>query len=153
MVLMFVASWLLSFFLMPLEMTTVNRTFSVGKFYMSLYMTFMMVAAESLVMLLLWFVGVMQHMHYNVRVFTSIMFVVGIVGTLVVRQGLIVPQVGVSTVNFSRAMIEHHENAIFMAGKLLLRTTDTSIPAELLELAVNITTTQASEIDFMRQFA
>lgn len=136
---------------MPIAMTTINRTFNINKFYMSLFMAFLMIVSHALVVLIMWSVGI-RRLHRYVRNFILFALIFGIVGAVITRQVFIVPQVGMSTVDFSRAMIEHHENAIFMA-RLLLERTLGSIPGPLIELAVNITTTQASEIEFMKQYS
>lgn len=143
--LMVLLSFVIAYWIMPINMTTVNRQDSVLKLYRALFMSALMLFVAGLVRALVsWRV-----LSRRARWFVILSIVIGVAAIVGVRQGLIVPQVGFDTQQFARAMIEHHQNAIYMADVLLLRD---DIPLSMQELAVNISKSQAEEIDFMFTF-
>ena len=144
-VLMVSLSFVIAYWIMPINMTTVNRQDSVLKLYRALFMSFLMLFVAGFVRAVVsWRV-----LTRRARNFVIWSIVLGVAGFVLVRQALIVTQAGLNTPQFARAMIEHHQNAIYMADVLLRRN---DVPPDMQALAVNISRTQADEIAFMLTF-
>lgn len=106
-------------------------TNNLNKVYMAFFMTFLMILGEIILL---------QH---STNAF--------IIGSLIALSGIalycIQEQIGITSSQFMSGMIEHHENAIFMAEKLLQRN---DVPRPVQDLATNIIRTQTTEVAQMR---
>ncbi len=143
--LMVLLSFVIAYWITPLNLTTANRQNSVLKLYHALLMASLMLFVAGLVRAIVsWRV-----LSRRARWFVILSIIVGIAAIIGVRQGLIVPQVGMNTQQFARVMIEHHQNTMYMADMLLLRD---DVPLPMQQLAANISKTHGEKIDFLLTF-
>ena len=143
--LMVLLSFIISYWLVPISLTTEHRQDSVLKLYHALLMASLMLLVAGLVRAIVsW-----RMMSRRARGFVVLSIVVGIAAIVGIRQGLIVPQVGMNTQQFARVMIEHHQNTMYMADMLLLRD---DVPPPMQQLAANISKTHGEKIEFLLSF-
>lgn len=134
-VVMFVGSFLIQYFLMPAVMieNRIDITNSIGKAYMAVIMAISMV-----------FLEVMMHdQHYsvcstNAYIMLSALFVLFIY--------LYRKQVAIKDKQYLEGMIEHHSMALLTSKEILKKTDDYNIA----KLAKNIIEAQENEIKIMR---
>ena len=135
MVVMFIGSFLIQYFLMSAIMVEnkIDITNSVGKAYMAVIMGIYMVILE-----------VMMHDHqYNI---VSTSFYIGLIILLVLFIYLYRKQVAVNDKQYLEGMIEHHSMALLTSKEILKKTDDYNIA----KLAKNIIESQENEIKIMR---
>ena len=135
MVVMFVGSFLIQYFLMPPIMVN-NRLYitnNIGKAYMSVIMALFMILLE-----------VMMHDHqYHVL---SLNLYVSIIAGLVLFVYLYRKQIAINDKQYLEGMIEHHSMALLTSEEILKKTDDYNIA----KLAKNIIQTQETEIKTMK---
>jgi hypothetical protein len=136
MVVMFVGSFIVQYFLMPPIM--VNKftyvTNNVGKAYLATIMALSMVIIE-----------VMMHDHqYHVLSVNwyAILFALLAIFTYLYRK-----QIAVNDKQYLEGMIEHHSMALFMSDEILKKTDNYDVA----KLAKNIIQTQNDELRFMTE--
>jgi len=135
MIVMFVGSFVIQYFFMPLIMIDQFSDFtnSIGKAYMSVIMGILMVLLE-----------VAMHDHqYGV---CSTNFYVALIGFLVLFIYLYRKQVAIKDKQYLEGMIEHHSMALLTSKEILKKTDDYNIS----KLAKNIIQTQETEIKTMK---
>ncbi len=143
--LMVLLSFVIAYWITPLNLTTENRQNSVLKLYHALLMASLMLLVAGLVRAIVsW-----RMMSRRARAFVVLSIIVGVAAIVGIRQGLIVPQVGMNAQQFARVMIEHHQNTMDVADMLLLRD-DVALPMQ--QLAANISKTHGEKIDFLLSF-
>lgn len=135
-IVMFVGSFLIQYFLMPPIMVSSSKyiTNNLGKAYMAVIMGIFMV-----------FLEVMMHDHeYHILSFK-------IYTILAIGLGLFVylyrNQIAINDKQYVEGMIEHHSMGIFTSEEILNKTNDYNIA----KLAKNIIQTQKDEIREMRE--
>jgi len=135
MVVMFVGSFLIQYFLMPPIMVNNNIfiTNNIGKFYMSVIMALFMILLE-----------VMMHDH-QYRVFSLNLYIFIFAG-LALFAYLYKKQVAINDKQYLEGMIEHHSMALLTSEEILKKTDNYDIA----KLAKNIIQTQEDEIKEMR---
>ena len=135
MVVMFIGSFLIQYFLMSSIMVEnkIDITNSIGKAYMAIIMSVYMV-----------FLEVMMHDHQYGVVSTS--FYIGLTSLLVLFIYLYRKQVAVNDKQYLEGMIEHHSMALLTSKEILKKTDDYNIA----KLAKNIIEAQENEIKIMR---
>ena len=132
---MFVASFLIQYFLMPAVMVEkrADITNSIGKAYMAVIMAISML-----------FLEVMMHDHqYSVL---STRTYVGIFGFLALFVFLYRRQIGIDDKQYLEGMIEHHSMALLTSNRILEKTSNYNVA----KLAKNILQKQQDEILEMR---
>jgi len=136
MVVMFVGSFLIQYFLMPPIMVS-NRLYitnNLGKAYMSVIMALFMILLE-----------VMMHDHqYHVLSLNLYAF---IIAGLVLFVYLYRKQVAINDKQYLEGMIEHHSMALLTSEEILKKTDNYDVA----KLAKNIIQTQTDEIREMTQ--
>jgi hypothetical protein len=136
MVVMFVGSFLIQYFLMPPIMVS-NRLYitnNIGKAYMSVIMALFMILLE-----------VMMHDHqYHVLSLNLYAF---IIAGLVLFVYLYRKQVAINDKQYLEGMIEHHSMGILTSEEILKKTDNYDVA----KLAKNIIQTQTDEIREMRE--
>jgi hypothetical protein len=136
MVVMFVGSLLIQYFLMPPIMVS-NRIYitnNIGKAYMAVIMALFMILLE-----------VMMHDHqYHVL---SLNLYAIIFGALALFIYLYRKQVAINDKQYLEGMIEHHSMALLTSEEILKKTDNYNIA----KLAKNIIQTQQDEIRVMRE--
>ena len=136
MVVMFVGSFLIQYFLMPPIMVN-NRaeiTNNIGKAYMSVIMALFMVLLE-----------VLMHDHqYHVLSMNLYAILIASLGLFIY---LYRKQIAIKDKQYLEGMIEHHSMALFTSEEILKKTNDYNIA----KLAKNIIQTQTDEIKSMRE--
>jgi hypothetical protein len=136
MVVMFVGSFLIQYFLMPPIMVNNRRyiTNNLGKAYMSVIMALFMILLE-----------VMMHDHqYHVLSLNLYAF---IIAGLVLFVYLYRKQVAINDKQYLEGMIEHHSMGILTSEEVLKKTDNYGVA----KLAKNIIQTQTDEIREMMQ--
>ena len=135
MVVMFIGSFLIQYFLMSSIMVEnkIDITNSIGKAYMAIIMSVYML-----------FLEVMMHDHQYGVVSTS--FYIGLTSLLVLFIYLYRKQVAVNDKQYLEGMIEHHSMALLTSKEILKKTDDYNIA----KLAKNIIEAQENEIKIMR---
>ena len=136
MVVMFVGSFLIQYFLMPPIMVN-NRAYitnNIGKAYMSVIMALFMILLE-----------VMMHDHQYHVFSTNFYIVLGVLLALFVY--LYRKQVAINDNQYLEGMIEHHSMALLTSEQILEKTQSEKIR----KLATNIVETQQAEINYMKQ--
>jgi hypothetical protein len=136
MVVMFVGSLLIQYFLMPPIMVN-NRIYitnSIGKAYMAVIMALFMILLE-----------VMMHDHqYHVL---SLNLYILIISGLVLFVYLYRKQIAINDKQYLEGMIEHHSMALLTSEEILKKTDNYNVA----KLAKNIIQTQQDEIRVMRK--
>jgi uncharacterized protein (DUF305 family) len=135
MIVMFVGSFIIQYFLMPPIMIDQFSDFtnSVGKAYMSVIMAIFMVLME-----------VAMHDHqYDV---CSTNFYIALVAALLLFIYLYRKQVAIKDKQYLEGMIEHHSMALLTSKEILKKTDDYNVA----KLAKNIIQTQENEIKVMK---
>jgi len=111
-----------------------NITFSVGKFYLSTIMAFLM--------------GLTEVLMFDIHMRTiSIQYYLGLIFFLVVFVYLYRNQVYIEDKDYLQEMIEHHSMALLTSEEILQKTHSERVK----KLAENIISTQEKEIAYMRQ--
>jgi hypothetical protein len=135
MLIMFVGSFIIQYFLMPPVMVseTTYITNNIGKVYMAVIMGLFMVVLE-----------IMMHDHqYNVF---SWNLYAGFITMLALFVYLYRKQVAVDDKQYLEGMIEHHSMGIFTSEEILKKTDN----YEVAKIAKNIIQTQNDELRAMR---
>lgn len=136
MVVMFVGSFLIQYFLMPPIMVS-NRLYitnNIGKAYMSVIMALFMILLE-----------VMMHDHqYHVL---SLNLYVSIIAGLVLFVYLYRKQIAINDKQYLEGMIEHHSMGILTSEEILKKSDNYNT----VKLAKNIIQTQQDEIKIMKE--
>jgi hypothetical protein len=136
MVVMFVGSFLIQYFLMPPIMVN-NRVYitnNIGKAYMSVIMALFMILLE-----------VMMHDHqYHVLSLNLYAF---IIAGLVLFVYLYRKQVYINDKQYLEGMIEHHSMGILTSEEILKKSDNYNV----VKIAKNIIQTQQDEIKIMRE--
>ena len=138
MVVMFVGSFLIQYFLMsPIMVNSrTDITNNIGKAYMAVIMSLFMILLE-----------IMMHDHqYNVF---SLNFYVGIFVALAIFIYLYRKQVAINDKQYLEGMIEHHSMALLTSEEILLKTDNYNVA----KLAKNIIQTQTEEIRTMKELS
>jgi hypothetical protein len=136
MVVMFVGSFLIQYFLMPPIMVNsrVYITNNIGKAYMSVIMALFMILLE-----------VMMHDHqYHVLSLNLYAF---IIAGLVLFVYLYRKQVYINDKQYLEGMIEHHSMGILTSEEILKKSDNYNV----VKIAKNIIQTQQDEIKIMRE--
>ena len=136
MVVMFVGSFLIQYFLMsPIMVNSrTDITNNIGKAYMATIMALFMILLE-----------VMMHDHqYSVF---SLHLYVGIIIALIIFIYLYRKQVAIKDKQYLEGMIEHHSMALLTSEEILKKTDNYDIA----KLAKNIIQTQTDELRTMRE--
>jgi hypothetical protein len=134
MLVMFVGSFLIQYFLMPPIMVSNKKyiTNNLGKAYMAAIMAILML-----------FLEVMMHDH-QYKIFSTNWYV-----SLAALSGLFVylyrNQIGINDKQYLEGMIEHHSMGIFTSEEILKKTNNYNVT----KLAKNIIQTQEDEIKEM----
>ena len=138
MVVMFVGSFLIQYFLMsPIMVNSrTDITNNIGKAYMATIMGLFMILLEIM----------MHDHHYDVF---SLNFYVGIFASLAIFIYLYRKQVAINDKQYLEGMIEHHSMALLTSEEILLKTDNYNVA----KLAKNIIQTQTDEIRTMRELA
>ena len=134
-IIMFIGSFLIHYFLMSLIMVENRRdiTNSIGKAYAAIIMGVYMV-----------FLEIMMHDHQYSIVSTS--FYIGLTALLVLFIYLYRKQIAVNDKQYLEGMIEHHSMALLASKEILKKTDDYNVA----KLAKNIIEAQENEIKIMR---
>lgn len=135
MIVMFIGSFIIQYFLMPPIMIENFSDFtnSTGKVYMSIIMCIFMVLLE-----------VAMHDHqYEV---CSTNFYIGLVAMLILFIYLYRKQVAIKDKQYLEGMIEHHSMALLTSKEILKKTDDYNVA----KLAKNIISSQETEIKTMK---
>jgi hypothetical protein len=135
MIVMFVGSFVIQYFLMPPIMIEQFSDFtnSIGKAYMAAIMGIFMVLME-----------VAMHDHqYDV---CSTNFYIALIGTLILFIYLYRKQVAIKDKQYLEGMIEHHSMALLTSKEILKKTDDYNVA----KLAKNIIQSQENEIKVMK---
>jgi len=138
MVVMFVGSFLIQYFLMaPIMVNSrADITNNIGKAYMAIIMSLFMILLE-----------IIMHDHqYNVF---SLNFYLGIFVALIIFAYLYRKQVAINDKQYLEGMIEHHSMALLTSEEILKKTDNYNVA----KLAKNIIQTQTDEIRTMRELA
>lgn len=136
MLIMFVGSFIIQYFLMPPVMVseTTYITNNIGKVYMAVIMGLFMVVLE-----------IMMHDHqYNVF---SWNLYAGFITMLALFVYLYRKQVAVDDKQYLEGMIEHHSMGIFTSEEILKKTDNYDVA----KIAKNIIQTQNDELRAMRE--
>ncbi len=138
MVVMFVGSFLIQYFLMsPIMVNSrTDITNNIGKAYMAVIMSLFMILLEIM----------MHDHHYDVF---SLNFYVGIFVALAIFIYLYRKQVAINDKQYLEGMIEHHSMALLTSEEILLKTDNYNVA----KLAKNIIQTQTDEIRTMKELA
>jgi len=136
MIIMFIFSFLIQYFLMPPIMVDSfeNITNNIGKVYLSIIMGLFMVLVEIF----------MHDMHYGIVSFTKYGIIISMIILFIY---LYRNQVAIKDKEFLKGMIEHHSMAVFMSEEILKKTDDYHIA----KLAKNIIQTQNDELKEMKE--
>lgn len=136
MIIMFIASFIIQYFLMPPIM--VNKYAYVynhlAKVYMSLIMAFLMVLIE---------IGMHDHQYhtFSLKLYAPLVLLI-FSGVYLYRQ-----QYAINDKEYLSGMIEHHSMGIFTSEEILKKTNDFNVA----KIAKNIIQTQNDEIREMQQ--
>lgn len=133
---MMIGSFLIQYLIMSKIMTnsSLNITFSIGKFYMSVIMALLMGLLEVL----------MYDIHMRV---INIYYYLVLFFILTVFIYLYRNQVYIEDRDYLKEMIEHHSMALLTSDEILQKTKSERVK----KLAENIVTTQEKEIEYMKQ--
>jgi len=136
MIIMFIFSFLIQYFLMPPIMVDSfeNITNNIGKVYLSIIMGLFMFLVEIF----------MHDMHYGIVSFTKYGIIISMIILFIY---LYRNQVAIKDKEFLKGMIEHHSMAVFMSEEILKKTDDYHIA----KLAKNIIQTQNDELKEMKE--
>ena len=136
MIVMFVGSFLIQYFLMPPIMVSnkIYITNNYGKVYMASIMAFFML-----------FLEVMMHDN-QYKVFSINLYAILGFGLLLFIY-LYRNQIQINDKQYLEGMIEHHSMGIFTSEEILNKTNDDNVA----KLAKNIIQTQQDEINIMRE--
>ena len=134
-VVMFVGSFLVSYYLTMTILIPINITNNLTKFYLSLLMAFWMVFIQ---------IGFALYQHPSQSLLIALIIDLILISIFSV---LIRNQIGVGVRQFLLQMIEHHQMAITMAEKVQSKTDNTNVQ----RLVNDIITSQSSEITEMRE--
>jgi len=135
-VIMFVGSFIIQYFLMPPIMVNsrANITYDIGNAYLATIMALLMISLE-----------VMMHdSQYNVL---SIHLYGYIVVGIVLFIALYRYQIGINDKQYLEGMIQHHSMAIFTSEEILKKTDN----YEVAKIAKNIIQNQQDEIQVMKR--
>ena len=135
MLIMFVGSFIIQYFLMPPIMVSKNTyiTNNIGKAYMAVIMGLFMVVLE-----------IMMHDHqYNVLSLNLYAFFIALLSLFVY---LYRKQVAIDDKQYLEGMIEHHSMGIFTSEEILKKTDNYQVA----KIAKNIIQTQNDELRAMR---
>jgi Ca2+/Na+ antiporter len=135
MIVMFIGSFLIQYFLMPPIMVNKREyiTNNLGKVYMSIIMAILMV-----------FLEVMMHDHqYKVLSLNIYIILIASFGLLVYLYRI---QKGINDKQYLEGMIEHHSMGILTSEEILKKTDNYDVA----KLARNIIQKQQDEIDEMK---
>lgn len=133
---MMIGSFIIQLTVMSFIMTNSynNITFSVGKFYLSTIMAFLM--------------GLIEVFMFDIHMRTiSIQYYLTLIFLLVVFIYLYRNQVYIEDKDYLEEMIEHHSMAILTSEEILQKTQSERVK----KLAENIISTQENEIAYMKQ--
>ena len=134
-VMMFVGSFLIQYFIMSRIMTNIKEdiTKSRGKIYMSLIMATLMCLLE-----------IFMHDMYNFMFswYYYLFFFVLLIGLIFIYK----KQLFIDDKNYLEEMIEHHSMALLTSNEIVGKTTDDKVKL----LATNIIKTQEREIEQMK---
>jgi hypothetical protein len=136
MVVMFIGSFLIQYFLMPPIMVN-NRAYitnNIGKAYMATIMGLFMVLLE-----------IMMHDH-QYSVLSLNLYAIVIAG-LVLFVYLYIKQVAIDDKQYLEGMIEHHSMGILTSEEIIKKTDNYDVA----KLAKNIIQTQQDEINIMKE--
>ena len=135
-VVMFIGSFIVQFFLMSTIMTNrmENITNSLGKVYLSIIMGLYMVGIEIM----------MHDHHYGVFSMKYYIFIGILLGLFIY---LYREQKYITDKQYLEEMIEHHSMALLTSEEILQKTQSERVK----KLAENIISTQEKEIEYMRQ--
>jgi len=138
MVVMFVGSFLIQYFLMsPIMVNSLaDITNNIGKAYMAIIMSLFMILLEIM----------MHDHHYDVF---SLNFYLGIFVSLIIFVYLYRKQVSINDKQYLEGMIEHHSMALLTSEEILLKTDNYNVA----KLAKNIIQTQTDEIRTMKELS
>ena len=136
MIVMFVGSFLIQYFLMPPIMVSNSLyiTNNLGKIYMASIMAFFML-----------FLEVMMHDH-QYKVFSINLYTILGIGLLSFIY-LYRNQIQITDKQYLEGMIEHHSMGIFTSEEIVNKTNNYNVA----KLAKNIIQTQKDEINIMRE--
>ena len=136
MVVMFVGSFLIQYFLMsPIMVNSrTDITNNIGKAYMAVIMSLFMILLEIM----------MHDHHYDVF---SLNFYVGIFVALAIFIYLYRKQVAINDKQYLEGMIEHHSMALLTSEEILQKTDNYDVA----KLAKNIIQTQTDELRTMKE--
>jgi len=134
-VIMFVGSFLIQYFLMSEIMVNsrTNITYSYGKLYISMIMALSMIILE--------FIG--KDVHYSKFSFKTYIILFVLIGLFIY---LYRNQVGIYDTEYLKEMIEHHSMALLTSENIIKKTDS----YEVTKLAKNIIQQQEDEITKMR---
>ena len=134
-VIMFVGSFLIQYFLMSEIMVNsrTNITYSYGKLYISMIMALSMIILE--------FIG--KDVHYSKFSFKAYIILFVLIGLFIY---LYRNQVGIYDTEYLKEMIEHHSMALLTSENIIKKTDS----YEVTKLAKNIIQQQEDEITKMR---
>jgi hypothetical protein len=134
-VMMFIGSFLIQYFIMSRIMTNIKEdiTKSRGKIYMSLIMATLMCLLE-----------IFMHDIYNFMF--SWHYYLFFIALLVVLVYIYRKQLFIDDKNYLEEMIEHHSMALLTSGEIIGKTSDDKVKL----LATNIIKTQEREIEQMK---
>jgi hypothetical protein len=134
MIVMFVGSFLIQFFIMPPIMVNSlsNITNNIGKAYLAIIMSLLMILLE-----------VMMHdQQYHVF---SLNFYLFIVSAFILFVYLYRKQIAINDEQYLKGMIEHHSMALLTSEEILKKTNDYNVA----KIAKNIIQTQTDELKEM----
>jgi Domain of unknown function (DUF305) len=134
MVVMFIGSFIIQYFVMPPIMVNkfVYITNSIGKVYLATIMALCMVIIE-----------IMMHDHqYNVLSFNWYAILISLLAIFIY---LYRKQIGIRDKQYLKEMIEHHSMALFTSKEILKKTDDYNVA----KVAKNIIQSQQDELEYM----
>jgi hypothetical protein len=132
---MTIGSFIIQFLVMSIIMTNsiYNITFSLGKFYISLIMAFLM--------------GLLEIIMYDIQMKTvNTIYYIVFMFLLVIFLYIYKNQVYIDDEEYLKEMIEHHSMAILTSEEILQKTKSERVK----RLSENIVSTQQKEIEFMK---
>jgi hypothetical protein len=136
MIVMFVGSFLIQYFLMPPIMVSNSLyiTNNLGKIYMASIMAFFMLFLEVMM-------HDQQYKVFSINLYT--MLAIGLLSFIYLYRN----QIQITDKQYLEGMIEHHSMGIFTSEEIVNKTNDYNVA----KLAKNIIQTQKDEINIMRE--
>jgi hypothetical protein len=134
---MFLISFLIQYFFMPILMTDdsfANITYSLGKFYLATIMGLIMVLTDLIIM-------EMTNNKFYIFILTLVLFLFIYLYRF---------QVFVTKKEYVKEMIEHHSMALFTSKKVIENSHNNSDDDNIINLASNIINNQEKEIAYMK---